>query len=487
MLLFILKYQTIIFFAFIVSLIVHSRKITYTVIVASFFISLVVSFIFFPIRQLFPAIISSCLLIVHRGFLKLILKERINNHSTFYLSIASLTISYIANIMANILAVIIFQNIFSKIPILLLYLISSVFHSIILILLWNTPRIRNSFKHIVSSDYSRTFYLFFIIIFFLCTIGSSLIKPIDLAGTIMLVILCLGVLIFIFWSDNINKSYQKTVKEREFTTINKNLLEKDVYILKLEQQNSELAKIIHRDNKLIPAMISSVSDVLNSSDSNSTTENAQILSDQLKGLSKERQDMLTSYHNSNCELPDSFIPIINTTLNYFYKRAFERGIDFDVIYHANLSYFVKNFINEATLQELLADLIENAIYAINTNEQKNQQKKILLTIEVVDNYYQINLFDSGLPFDQEILLSLGTTKISSHIDTGGSGIGMLNAFNIMRKTKASLTITEFPSSENFTKCIQFSFNQQNQYRIKSFRAFVLSEQNINKKISIETL
>lgn len=280
MLLFILKYQTIIFFAFIVSLIVHSRKMAYPLIFASFFISLVVSFILFPIRQMFPAIISICLLFVHRGFLKLILKEQINNHSTFYLSIASLAFSYITNIVTNILATVIFQNIFPEIPIILLYLISNVFHSIILILFLNTPRIRSSFKYIVSSDYSRTFYLFFIVIFFLCTIGSSLIKSIDLAGTIMLVILSLGVLIFMFWNDNINKSYKKRVKEREFSIINETILEKDAYILKLEQQNSELAKLIHRDNKLIPAMISSVSDILNSSDSNSTTENAQILSNQ---------------------------------------------------------------------------------------------------------------------------------------------------------------------------------------------------------------
>jgi C4-dicarboxylate-specific signal transduction histidine kinase len=107
-------------------------------------------------------------------------------------------------------------------------------------------------------------------------------------------------------------------------------------------------------------------------------------------------------------------------------------------------------VTKQKLETLLADLIENAIIATSYSTYK----RIFVTMGIVDDCLEINIQDSGIPFEVEVLANLGLVKSTTHADTGGSGIGYMTIFEILRKYAASLTITEYiPENYAFTKSI----------------------------------
>ena len=90
------------------------------------------------------------------------------------------------------------------------------------------------------------------------------------------------------------------------------------------------------------------------------------------------------------------------------------------------------------MKTLLADLIENAVIAVATCDNK----KILVTIGLIDDCYEISVDDSGIPFDSEVLRDLGTKQITTYAGEGGSGIGMMTTFEILREFDASITVSD---------------------------------------------
>ena len=85
------------------------------------------------------------------------------------------------------------------------------------------------------------------------------------------------------------------------------------------------------------------------------------------------------------------------------------------------------------------------------------------------------------------LLKLGKEAITTHKDTGGSGIGFMTTFETMQECKASLIIEEKQpiSNNDYTKSITIRFDGKNEYIIKSYRADKIQEQKTEDRIIIE--
>ncbi len=279
-------------------------------------------------------------------------------------------------------------------------------------------------------------------------------------------ILC-GLSLFFWWKSSINKKYLEKIKTREMEELQKIIQESNHQIEQLRHHNDELSKIIHKDNKLIPAMEYAVREYLTVAEHAPSTSIAlakgQELLDQLADLTKERTGILANYESHNKRLPSTDIASIDTLLAYMSKKAQEYGINFDVTLSGSLTPLSKQPLDEADLRTLLADLLENAIIAT----KKASSRNILINLGFSNGWYSIDIFDSGAHFRAETLSNIGLKRTTTHVKEGGSGIGLMTVFELIKKCQASFIIEELSDSHLFTKKVSVFFDQLGEFRIKT--------------------
>ena len=277
-----------------------------------------------------------------------------------------------------------------------------------------------------------------------------------------------GFFILLWWRKKLTSTYIERQRSAEMANLQKLLEEKDAYIKGLEQQNDFLANIIHKDNKLIPSMALAVRDYLQLDLQNAcenTQEKGALLLEQLETISLERSGLIKDYQSGNKKLPLTHMVSIDALFSYMLNKARESQIEFEVVLLGSVKYLADTIISESDLCTLLADLIENAIIATKNCDGKN----ILISIGISKDFYQIDIYDSGVPFSLEVLANLGLKKITTHAEEGGSGIGLTTAFKICHKYGASLIIEELASSSSYTKMVSILFDNNNKYIVKSSR------------------
>ena len=283
----------------------------------------------------------------------------------------------------------------------------------------------------------------------------------------IILLIILGVLIYVYWKNNLTKTYIDKLNQKNIESLNADLLEKQQQIDMLTQDNQRLSKIIHKDNKLIPAMEYAVERYIK--DSSLSARNEQIgaaLLEDLKRLAGERKGMILSQEKQCEQLPLSNVTGIDSLLHYMQQKAMASDISLHVTLDCEVSNLIGEIIEESTLKTLLADLLDNAIIA----SRYNNGQHILLNIGFVSQNYAIHVFDSGIPFTKEVLLSLGKKQITTHADDSGSGIGMMQTYEILKQYEASLLIDEFtPDTGLYTKKVSVVFNRRHQYTLYTTR------------------
>ena len=144
-------------------------------------------------------------------------------------------------------------------------------------------------------------------------------------------------------------------------------------------------------------------------------------------------------------------------------------IEFMLKIEGNIKQMTNNAVAKEDLEILLADHIKNAIIAVNYTENIN--RTIMVRLGKIDSIYGINIYDSGAEFERETLDNLGKKPSTTHSEEGGTGMGFMNTFETLEKYKASIIIEEFnkPSKDNYTKLISIKFDNQNEFKIKSYR------------------
>jgi signal transduction histidine kinase len=129
---------------------------------------------------------------------------------------------------------------------------------------------------------------------------------------------------------------------------------------------------------------------------------------------------------------------------------------------------VDKVINHGKLETIIANHLNNAQIAVNANN--NPFRSITAVIGLTEEYYEFTVFDSGIPFEVDTLERLGTERVTTHSDTGGSGIGFMTTFQTMQEYNASLIIDEQkPSAVDYSKSVSVRFDNKNQYIIKTYR------------------
>jgi C4-dicarboxylate-specific signal transduction histidine kinase len=291
-------------------------------------------------------------------------------------------------------------------------------------------------------------------------------------------IFMLSMLLIMWWHNSLLQSYLFQLKKNEIDVLSTQLSQKAAQIDALKKDNEQLAYIVHKDNKLIPAMELSVRTLLdvltknkdplptaNTSDSfqqpsaaTDTHAHATQLLKELEHLSKERKGTLPNAQASTVPFAKTGFIRIDSILSYMYERACSMNISFSFEANCDLHDYMNHFIQESDLATILADLIENALIA--TKEQ--YVRKILLVFHADKTSFELLLYDSGVPFGEEVLSKMGKEKVTTHAADGGSGIGLMTIHNIVKKYNGMLKIEQpLPKEADYTTLIRIVCNTEN--------------------------
>lgn len=250
----------------------------------------------------------------------------------------------------------------------------------------------------------------------------------------------------------------------------KEVLEKrDNEIEKLNQSNEFLSKIVHRDNHLMSALESSIDALFNSTDE----KDKESLLRGIQTLTKERGELISKEQLESKILPSTGNLLIDGAVNDMYIKAVAHGIDFNVTVSSTVDEIIGKYISQTDLQILLCDHIKDAIIAVESRGEAGG--KILVNLSMLNGNYSIDIYDSGVEFDIDTLSKLGLERVTTHSDTGGSGIGFMTTFETLKKAYASLLITELENQIPFSKSVSFRFDGESTFIVHSYRKDELKE------------
>ena len=133
---------------------------------------------------------------------------------------------------------------------------------------------------------------------------------------------------------------------------------------------------------------------------------------------------------TNKSLPSTNIYGIDNMIKYMQKEAIKNDINFDFKLNDNIHDLIENIVSKDKFETIIGDHLKNAIVAINYSNSK--YRSILVTLGIVENYYELSIYDTGIEFEIETLLQLGEKRQTTHKEKGGSGIGFMTTFETLR-------------------------------------------------------
>ncbi|MDF2843341.1 MAG: hypothetical protein K0R00_1767 [Herbinix sp.] len=469
MLLLIVKYCSIIMCSFYVCLKLINLKITKKeILLCVLFILFFLPEIYF-IRRFSASLSIFIIVVVFSFFVKEFIKLSIN--LSLIVSTISFGIVYIAFLIAAAIIYPVgfyFSFFFKEYPSNLISLIFiGILQFLLLFRLFKFKRLKKGMPFLTEYGSSNIGVYISILLLIAISFASNN-KSIGPIYTIPVFFsLFCGLALIVWWKNSIFKNYISTTKAKETEQLQKTIMNLNIELEQIKYHNNELSKIIHKDNKLIPAMEFAVRNYLISAENEANKEvlinKAHELLIQLEYMSQERTGILNTYEIKSKGLPKTDVASVDTLILYMCQKSNENCINFDLSISGSIKYLIQNIIDEIDVQTILSDLIENAIIAT----KKSTKKKIMVNIGLSNNIYSIDIFDSGEPFTVEILLNIGLKNTTTHLYEGGSGIGLMTVFEISHKYKASFVVEYLSDEHFFTKKVSVCFDNLGQYRIKS--------------------
>lgn len=392
---------------------------------------------------------------------------------SFNTTLISISISYIFNYISAIAmaAIFGFGNVeFSASTEVLSSLCVTIFQLLFIYLLFKIKRLKSGMPFLVNKADSKIGLLISLALIACFIWSSNAGSPTSYLFVIPIVFVILGsICIFVWWKNRLTKNYLKQLKNNEFQNLQNVLQKQKMEIERLKQHNDALAKIIHKDNKLIPAMELAVREYLEQSDLQDEFDIRQkgnALLKELESISGERSGVIKDYQHCHVKVPATGVLPIDSLLQYMCCKAQEAGIQLEFTLSASMKYLTENIIPPSDLRTILADLIENAIIAIKSNNSIN--KKILVSLGIINQSYEVDIYDSGIPFENETICHLGQKNNTTHANSGGSGIGLITVLETLRRYNASFYIEQIPNAHNiFTKKVLIRFDNLNECIFKT--------------------
>lgn len=400
----------------------------------------------------------------------------INIKSQFYHSLIclliSFSISYISLILVSIPICIIFIPIYeSFLCYNLLYLTIGILQFLVILYIFHLNRFKTGIILLIKNKYANIGIYTSLLIIVYIAIESKDVNNATYTSQLkaLLSIITFSLFLLYYWNHRITQTYREKLRLANEKSLEDELNNKLIEIETLKADNDRLAKIIHKDNKLVPAMHRTVIDFLESVDKLTPEELSRRgyeLSEQLHKIAEDRQGILNEAH-SKTNLPPTGIHTVDGVLSYMESRAVKENIAYKLHFDENIKPFILSSVSEEDLCHLLSDLIENAIIA---TRYSTGDKQIKISLGVLKNHFILEVSDSGKEFDIETYQHFGQEKRTTHAEHGGSGIGLIDIWKIKKQNKISLQIYEYPSdSSAYSKKISFVFDRKNHFLMQTYR------------------
>lgn len=431
-------------------------------------------------------------------FVHSLIISKITNNNFQYSAIStfiSLTITYLIYIISTLISLFILKVIFPDIQInnIIILLVAITISNLILYRIFKIKRFKNGIAFLQNEEKINNigvigFFFIGITIVIYSILGNY-------RGYMFNTYLFTGILIeaicmFVWIRRKITKYYKQKLKEKTIEELENEIKQKDLEISKILKENQNIATINHKySNRIksleeISAQILSKPEIIEKMKVEFGTDFGDIQK-QINKISEEYSKEMQENIKHEKQLVKTGIFGIDNILEYMKKEAEKSNIKFELKINANIKYMIENIIDQSKLETLLGDHIKDAIIAIN--HSNNTYRSILTIIAIIEDCYEICIYDTGIEFEIETLLNLGTKPITTHKETGGSGIGFMTTFETLKETKASLIIEEKHEMNNtdYTKVVRIRFDGKNEYRISSYRAEKIKKQKTDNRIKIQ--
>ena len=447
------------FFIILLSLYIYKKVLNYTVAAAKYIFciafSIALAYYTFLLRELFPYSRIGIMIVAISIFAAVVTKTKISTSLTA--TIISMGISYGAFLISVFISITFTHILYFDGSLLLSSAMAVVLQSISIIFLFKIKRFSRGFPFLfVKGGGAIGCVVSGFIVFLNVVINRGISAE---TGVLLLigVVLCIIGLI-VWWRYGLTSHYRKRIEERNIHDYEKIIAEKEQQIKKLIEDNDTMSSIIHRDNKLLPALTVAVMHYLKSK--SGSVEDGEKLLVQISQLIRERNCIIKRRQNYNTSFQYTMNQMLESILNHMNKRAIEEDVCLEIESISNLSMPSEALIPIIKLQTIFADLIENAINATSRSEVK----QIQVSSSFIENVYELIVADTGIPFEAETLLSLGKKKTTTRQKEGGNGIGYMTVFEILREHNASLIIKEFKPGESVnTKSVAVRFDNKSEY------------------------
>lgn len=218
----------------------------------------------------------------------------------------------------------------------------------------------------------------------------------------------------------------------------------------------------HKINKYLKAVYNAVWIYTNESTDIETKNKVYKMLNDLTDLRQSLQIETREYLDSvNFNLSE--LVLVDHIMLYMLEIAKQKGIELKINFDDKPDNIL-NFITQEQLCSLVSELIDNAMTAVEHND--NMIKKIHFMICRDSEIFQIIIKDNGLNFSKDVLDNIGKRKITTY--KGGTGNGLWNVIKIMRLSKFSLIIKEHqPYSDDYTKSIIIQFDGRCKYKFEN--------------------
>ena len=379
--------------------------------------------------------------------------NKINKNMGYSLMITviSFCINYVLYSMAIIVNFIIFKifNINNE----YITLVGILFiYSILLIKFGNIKRLKKGITLFKKYEKNEFFGLIIlniaIVVFLTLMILSNINTSMDVLKSVFIYMIILSIIMFITIQKSLQLYYKQKLQEREVEEIKEELKNKEKEIEELEKENLKLNKKNHSIAHKQKSLEYELKELL----VNNQIINKNNIKNKIENLSKEMQNETISI-----ELAKTNIEEIDSMLKYMQSECMKNKIDFQLQLNGNIHHMVNTYIEKEDLEILIADMIKNALIAINNSNTRSSG--ILVRLGLIDGKYSLYVYDSGIEFEIDTLINLGIKPSTTHSNDGGTGMGWMNTFDTLKKYKASLVIDEYgkPVEDNFTKVIKIVF------------------------------
>lgn len=392
--------------------------------------------------------------------------------------IVSYAITFISNIISGIIVYYSIRNLRYEENIILNLIVIYFIQILLVIIFSRIKRLSNGFSFLNNSSKSEIVNatIFFIsaeILLYLMIVRKpvSEITSNDIMSFFIVTSIFMIILIFMSF-----RSYYKSLQTQKIINkLNVENKEKDDEYNKLYADYKRVTDKMHATSHKVKSVYNYIA--------NMNVEFGEELIEEIGELKKQlNKDNAIDKNN----LPATNIFSIDSMFKYMRSETIRNNIGFELNVNGDVNCMINNIVDKEELEIMIADHIKDAIIAIKSSDnQKN--RKILVQLGKFKDCYELSVNDTGIEFEINTLINLGLKRITTHEETGGTGIGFMSTFEVLKKHNASLEVKEFTPKEDmpYTKSISIVFDGKNEYRIFSHRKEEIRLADKNNRIVIE--